>query len=55
MKAQTSEAPCRVWIDRKEKLASFHPIPGGELMEFQDAGRYHEYLLQLSDSWYAFQ
>lgn len=54
---QTSAAPApyRVWLNEKQKIASFHELRSGTLREFWNSELFYQYLFALSDQWYAFE
>jgi hypothetical protein len=45
----------RIWLDQREKIASFHPLAGGVLREFPDARLFQRFLDELMEKGYRFQ
>ena len=44
-----------VWLDKKEKIASFHPLDNCEHNSFTDHAEFISYLMSLQLSGYRFQ
>ncbi|CAB1240658.1 MAG: hypothetical protein SOH93_01845 [Oscillospiraceae bacterium] len=45
----------QIWINKEEKIASFHEIEGGELTEFKTSKLFQFYLDNLVSHLYRFQ
>lgn len=44
----------QVWVDEKQKIACFHPLDGGRLVEFATRLTYAIYINSLIDASYRF-
>lgn len=44
-----------VWLDRKNYLASFHPVKGYEILKYEDIVKFREVLQNLVDLGFRFQ
>lgn len=45
----------RIWLDEKNRIASFHEIDGGRMLEFVSAGMFMSFIDDLMKQTYLFQ